>query len=84
MISTTNLYIFRQYEMAMEDRERTIQHAIEQAEYSQAKHSTYMQRTVTKYVRSIWLFFVKLQRLIVNSLIEGTSQFRFESPPVLM
>ena len=51
------MFIFiRQYEMAMEDRERTIQHAIEQAEYSQAKHSTYMQRTVTKWVLLIYIF----------------------------
>ena len=34
--------------MAMEDRERTIQYAIEQAEYSQAKHSTYLKQTVNK------------------------------------
>ena len=40
--------LYRQYTMAMEERERTIQHAIEQAEYSQAKHKTYLKETVNK------------------------------------
>lgn len=35
----------------MEDKERALNHAIEQAQFSREKHQTYLKRTISKYTR---------------------------------